>query len=76
MTRTCDCRTHLTYKKLKKKTAFEEALERALAGTLDDDDENEFGKPFEMQMAEERIEEESAATLETQQVDGSQLLME
>ncbi|KAF8913820.1 hypothetical protein CPB84DRAFT_1832684 [Gymnopilus junonius] len=74
MTRTCDCRTHLTYKKLKKKSAFEEALERALAGTLDDD-ENEFGNPFETQVMEEPIEEdESAMTFETQEVDASQSL--
>ncbi|PPQ92348.1 LOW QUALITY PROTEIN: hypothetical protein CVT25_008698 [Psilocybe cyanescens] len=31
MTRVCDCRTHTTHKKSRKKDAFEEALERALA---------------------------------------------
>ncbi|KDR83836.1 hypothetical protein GALMADRAFT_150895 [Galerina marginata CBS 339.88] len=57
MTRTCDCRTHLTHKKLRKKTAFEEALERALAGE-DDGDDNEFGRPFRVNEADEQVFEE------------------
>ena len=30
MTRTCDCRTHIVHKKVRKKNAFEQALENAL----------------------------------------------
>jgi endoribonuclease Dicer len=38
MTRTCDCRTHLTHKKLRNKSDFERALEEAFAGGLAEDD--------------------------------------
>ncbi|KAJ3502176.1 hypothetical protein NLJ89_g9005 [Agrocybe chaxingu] len=40
MTRTCDCRTHLTHKKARKRTAFEQALEQALAHGNDGDIED------------------------------------
>jgi endoribonuclease Dicer len=33
MTRTCDCRTHQSHKKLRKKTEFEKALEQAMSKT-------------------------------------------
>ena len=31
MTRTCDCRTHQSHKKTRKKTEFEKALEKAMS---------------------------------------------
>jgi len=41
MTRTCDCRTHLSHKKLRNKSDFERALEKAFAGGLAEDEEGE-----------------------------------
>lgn len=57
MTRTCDCRTHLTHKKLRNKTDFERALEEAYAGGLAEDEE---GENEEEKKVRERFEFESA----------------
>jgi len=52
MTRTCDCKTH-NQKRLRKKSSFEEALERALAEGVEDDD-NEFGNAYKSNGGEEQ----------------------
>lgn len=57
MTRTCDCRTHLTHKKLRNKSDFERALEEAFAGGLAEDEE---GEDEEDKRVRERFEFERA----------------
>jgi len=58
MTRTCDCRTHLTHKKLRNKSDFERALEEAFAGGLAEDDAD--GKEEEEKRMREKLEFERA----------------
>lgn len=57
MTRTCDCRTHITHKKLRNKSDFERALEAAFAGGLAEDEE---GENEEEKRVRERFEFERA----------------
>src|SRR6266446_388403 len=58
MTRTCDCRTHLTHKKLRNKSDFERALEEAFAGGLAEYDAD--GEEEEEKRVRERLEFERA----------------
>ncbi|KAF8165429.1 hypothetical protein B0H34DRAFT_689150 [Crassisporium funariophilum] len=65
LTRTCDCRTHITHKKLHKKTAFEQALERALSKAGEETEnpqDNKEDEEDEEEEFEERLDYASKLT--------------
>ncbi|KAF9534830.1 hypothetical protein CPB83DRAFT_901776 [Crepidotus variabilis] len=69
MTRTCDCRTHQTHKKQRKKTEFEKALEKALTKSEAVEDQEEINE-IAGRVEENLNDGESGPTLKKTEVMG------